>query len=394
MSTALGYIVALLQAALALLGFAQANPQLPQAQRDQAVQVAQQAITTATNAIASNPQSSVGMQTYANTQYGFQLQYPNTIRTQSGSMEFGKSWWYPFSNGINVFTADYKGDSLVVSVSTDAKYVATCGGSGKARIIGGVNFSYLWGTQDGSASGPYESIYKTKHGGTCYAITILQTEYGNDSWDPLFSIANSFRFVESDSPVSVSGMSKYTDPDFGFSFWYPSGWTVTKKDMSNVPDYSNGEHFVTSLIIAPPGHDPKIFGPNITLTEVNSPARTIISTGHFSSNVFRFDINTHTWMEDRNSYDYGSATTTKTADVSNNTMGGLHLFLGFNEPELIVPLSAQHFLSIGASGAAPTIDGMPFVKTIVATDPSVATPVSAAEQIKVIQAEKDAYAGQ
>jgi len=31
---------------------------------------------------------------------------------------------------------------------------------------------------------------------------------------------------------------------------------------------------------------------------------------------------------------------------------------------------------------------------IVATDPSVATPVSTDEQIKTIQAEKDAYAGQ
>src|SRR3989338_10798173 len=28
------------------------------------------------------------------------------------------------------------------------------------------------------------------------------------------------------SAISVPGMSKYTDADFGFSFWYPSGWTL------------------------------------------------------------------------------------------------------------------------------------------------------------------------
>jgi len=28
------------------------------------------------------------------------------------------------------------------------------------------------------------------------------------------------------SSISVPGMSKYTDPDLGFSFWYPSGWSI------------------------------------------------------------------------------------------------------------------------------------------------------------------------
>jgi len=87
----------------------------------------------------------------------------------------------------------------------------------------------------------------------------------------------------------------------------------------------------------------------------------------------------------------------KPADVSFNTMGGLHIFSTLQkENASIIPLSAQHFLIVGEySGQNPTNDiELPLVKTIVATDSSVATPVSVAEQIQTIQAAKDAYSGQ
>ena len=51
--------------------------------------------------------------------------------------------------------------------------------------------------------------------------------------------------------------------------------------------------------------------------------------------------------------------------------------------------TGKPFLDVSAVPSAS-----PLLRTIVATDPSVATPVSAAEQIKTIQAEKDAYAEQ
>jgi hypothetical protein len=90
--------------------------------------------------------------------------------------------------------------------------------------------------------------------------------------------------------------------------------------------------------------------------------------------------------------------TTVPANVSRNTMGGLHMLYEGMESVYgsIVPVSTQHFLIV-----APAIDGIYgpaeaelLAKTIVATDPSVATPVSAAEQLATIQAERDAYAGQ
>ena len=54
MSSVLAFAVGLLQSALALLGFVQAHPELPQSSRDQAQVIARQAITQATNALSAN----------------------------------------------------------------------------------------------------------------------------------------------------------------------------------------------------------------------------------------------------------------------------------------------------------------------------------------------------
>ena len=77
------------------------------------------------------------------------------------------------------------------------------------------------------------------------------------------------------------------------------------------------------------------------------------------------------------------------ADVSNNTMGGVHMFAGTSRYySTIMPLSAHNFV-VAISPNGTRID--PLIKTIIATDPSVATPVSKTEQIATIQAEVSAY---
>ena len=53
MNSAFAFAVGLLHAALALLGFVQLHPELPQASRDQAQQVAQQAMTQATQVLTN-----------------------------------------------------------------------------------------------------------------------------------------------------------------------------------------------------------------------------------------------------------------------------------------------------------------------------------------------------
>ena len=79
-------------------------------------------------------------------------------------------------------------------------------------------------------------------------------------------------------------------------------------------------------------------------------------------------------------------------------MGGLHIFPSEQKENVsIIPLSAHHFLIVIHNEGLQdpgTHKELPLANTILATDLAVATPFSADEQIKTIQAEKDAYAGQ
>jgi len=84
-------------------------------------------------------------------------------------------------------------------------------------------------------------------------------------------------------------------------------------------------------------------------------------------------------------------------------MGGLHIFQGYKRfgLKVIIPLSAHNFLAISStcsdatdSPCSNTNEKDKFnktVKTITATDPSVATPVGGGQQREIIQAEINAY---
>ncbi len=190
--------------------------------------------------------------------------------------------------------------------------------------------------------------------------------------------------------IAVAEMQKYTDSDFGFSFWYPASWTLKqsattsyispsggtiKKTISVGTTDSNGymggvgiEEFASS-------------GMSITDNSAAGPA----GNGSLSLTYF-FDPTTHTWMA--TDIDGENYSTTYAANVSTNTMGGLHM-LGGNarfSDDYIIPLSAKHFLVVYALDAGGTREGL-LANTILATDLSVATPVSVDEQIKIIHAE-------
>jgi hypothetical protein len=198
---------------------------------------------------------------------------------------------------------------------------------------------------------------------------------------------------------NLSGMSLYTDSNFGFSFWYPSGWKVRQlsgKESSFIDtgaeiagNAGGGEEGGYELTTAT--------GKNIDIVELNSVGRAIhVGNEYYGYDTYYFDTATHTWMDASTDAANGNPNATTTANVSNNTMGGLHIFSGgarFGASSL-VPLSAQNFLLISTSDIGGTLSQNPIVQTILATDPSVATPVSAAQQTATIQAEKDAYAGQ
>ena len=197
--------------------------------------------------------------------------------------------------------------------------------------------------------------------------------------------------------ISVAGMKQYTDSNFGFSFWYPSSWTVQN---GSIQDTYVGGTVQKTLIVSPAGSNvPR--GDTITINEFYSPTREItvardlcspMSGSFVAEHRYYFDTNAHTWMVDVPAYTgqsekdgstYSVPASTKAADVSNNTMGGLHM-LSASCSGYVIPLSAKNFVvfSFYSRNVGPYYGNI--AKTILATDPSVATPVSTNEQIQTI----------
>jgi hypothetical protein len=180
-------------------------------------------------------------------------------------------------------------------------------------------------------------------------------------------------------PISVPGMSEYTDASFGFSLWYPSKYQITQ-----APDLNNtitGATVIKKLQMNDGG---------TTMYEVTSPDLTVTdNSAKYGNETYFFSPATHEWM----TVGHNSSTATA-ANVSVNTMGGLHIFSGAGGPlsySVIIPLSAQHFLVIQNNTTNQTgISSL--TKTVLALDPTVATPVSTAGQIQTITAEAQAYA--
>jgi hypothetical protein len=205
-------------------------------------------------------------------------------------------------------------------------------------------------------------------------------------------------------PTAVAGMSKYTDSNFGFSFWYPSTQQVSIVSTSNNATQQYGTNTSISKTIS---------APEFTIDEVYSQSGQILGdetndpspvSSHF---YYFFDSNKGQWMEYTDGGPKGGPAGTVAADISNNTMGGLHIFAGYTRFGIkdIIPLTAHNFLVLWAkcndatdyscSPSTTLTSGTnrfnTSVNTIVATDPTVAIPVSTSQQTATIQAEASAY---
>ncbi len=209
-------------------------------------------------------------------------------------------------------------------------------------------------------------------------------------------ILSTFKFTEPSSLKNgVTGMSQYTDSNFGFSFWYPNTWTVQNTATKN--NYAGGTVQKT-LTIAPPAEPNGYNGDVITIDEFNSPTREItipydlcspMSGSSVPAHRYYFD---HAWMEEIPAYTgysekdgsrYSIPASTKAADVSSNTMGGLHM-LNAGCSGAVIPLSAHNFVVFLFNSRDVGPNYINIAKTITATDPSVATPVSVDEQRQTI----------
>ena len=203
------------------------------------------------------------------------------------------------------------------------------------------------------------------------------------------------------SSISVPGMSEYTDSDFGFSFWYPSSWSVTPTTVQSANDngwFQGGAVMKTLSIHGDQNSD------GVTIEEFQSSGRSITELGATDSaspvgedREYYFDPSTHTWMSTdlKDNGGKGGLTYpyTTVADVSNNTMGGLHVLGGAARfgADVIVPLSASDFLVVSTNDGGGYLNERDLANTIVATDPTVATPVGPQEQMQTILKESVLY---
>lgn len=276
----------------------------------------------------------------------------------------------------------------------------------------------MWGKMTSACDGPYggftgcssklsaqhlystSGMYTVRWGGTCSSDKCVK-----------FTALGTIKVnVVNSQSISLPGMTKYTDADFGFSFWYPSGWTVTNSGVSEHQIYYYPGGTVTKQLTVRSNINPSNA---IAIEEFYSPTKEITVQGINPSHAgasnqppeqhYYFDASTHTWMvstpatlqhDDRYGTPYTLPANTQAADVSHNTMGGLHM-LPVDCLTKVIPISAHNFVIFSYNCSSAADDrGDYLAKTILATNPSVATPVSAAEQIATIQAEQRAYVGQ
>lgn len=201
--------------------------------------------------------------------------------------------------------------------------------------------------------------------------------------------------------TSLPFMQKYTDSDFGFSFWYPKSWTINEKsgtDIQQPKPTSNwaiapGETIVKEIDLSRFKETDQII--DVTIQEIhlseNEPI-TVPNGGDMAT--YFFSTSTNRWMH--TDFDGPAPMPARTTpyNLSEKTMGGLQtLQLGLGGRGYIVPLSwtsDQNVLLFSDDNVMPGDPGL-MMDTIVATDPSVATPVSVMEQNKTIYDEGLSY---
>jgi hypothetical protein len=217
----------------------------------------------------------------------------------------------------------------------------------------------------------------------------------------LFSAAIFFAAVlgaSAQSQVSVPGMSKYTDSEFGFSFWYPTSWKITERAVTDPTSsgWFQGGTIVKELDLANPkasDDDP----PGVIIQEFSSSTNSITELGHTESaspvgadQRYFFDSRTHTWMVDilSSAVDDGPPRTLP-ADVSNNTMGGLHIFDGAarHAANCIVALSPTKFLVLSTMDVGGDFLHRYLAKTVVAAGSEATKEIDVQEQASAIHKE-------
>ena len=194
----------------------------------------------------------------------------------------------------------------------------------------------------------------------------------------------------------VAGMTRFEDAGFGFSFWYPSSWTVTQQPVNNCstrprpitcpgdPGALQEGNIVKQLRVS----NGQL---GIVLQEFRSSSRSIIEIGVGASPLgddvrYSFDPTARTWLRTvlRSTTLEVPLPITSLADVSQKTMGGLPILTGTarHGADSIVPLNPNDFVIVESIDPGNP-DQRHLARTIMTEDPS-APRESIATQQRVI----------
>jgi hypothetical protein len=194
-----------------------------------------------------------------------------------------------------------------------------------------------------------------------------------------------------------SKMSRYTDSDFGFSFWYPTAWKVTDEQVT---DPTRDGWFPDAKIVkelhirTSDGTDNDPAG--VILQELVAPAGlTELGRSRSPSPVgiderYFFDNATHRWMDAQLSeLPDGASPETVPLKIEQKTMGGLPMWFGAvrGGAELIVPLDATHFLAVITTDPGGENSHTYLAKTLVGTHPDSGARASERVQQETIRQE-------
>jgi hypothetical protein len=199
--------------------------------------------------------------------------------------------------------------------------------------------------------------------------------------------------------ISVSGMTRYEDAGFGFSFWYPSAWTVTPQPTNNCAGRPRPVSCPDDPGVLQEGVIVRQFmvgnGKNgVVIQEFRSSSVSIAERGMgaspFGEDVrYLFDPTTRNWMRTilRSPMVQEPFPVTSPADVSQKTMGGLPVLEGTSRhgADSIVPLNPSDFVIVESIDPGNP-DQRYLARTILATDPSAAPRESAETQERLINA--------
>lgn len=189
---------------------------------------------------------------------------------------------------------------------------------------------------------------------------------------------------------AATTMRTYVDAEVGFEFNYPDGWLVSRSEPSNKIDSNVTQGRVLADLLIGPADTTGNVTPEILVQEVHSASASITDTyGTGMDQTYFYDFTAHAWKAVIGTANGGRIT--QDANVSNNTMGGLHILTETGTSYIkaaIIPLSAYDFLVVSRIAHQ---DPWYLARTVIALDQDVAVRASSDDQQSIMEVEAMAY---